>query len=85
MSYVRRWSSRPTQPCHDIAGPCIDADGADAEVCCKASFGRGDVAVHSGPIEEQPATRKMAGVGAVDTDKACHPALDGLACIWPCT
>ncbi len=55
MSYIRRWSSRPTQPGHDIAGPCIDADVADTEVCGKASFGRGDVAVHSGPIEEQPA------------------------------
>jgi hypothetical protein len=56
MSHVLHWSSRPTQPGHDVTGQCIDADGADAEVCGKASFGRGDVTVHSGPIEEQPTT-----------------------------
>jgi hypothetical protein len=43
---------------HDVAGPILNMDlfKADSEVCCEAGLGGSDVAAHSCPIEEQPAT-----------------------------
>ena len=56
VTYVRRRTSRAPRPRHDVAGPSIDIDLFEAEICCEASLGGADVAANSGLIEEQPTT-----------------------------
>jgi hypothetical protein len=50
--------SASSTPCssHDVAGPSINIDLCEAEVCSEASLGGADVAAHSSPIEIQSAT-----------------------------
>ena len=70
MTNLRRWTSRPTRPRHDVAGPSLNVDLFIAEVGGEAGLGGADVAAHGGPMEKEPATWKAAGSWAVDTDKA---------------
>ncbi len=56
VTYVRRRTSSAPRPRHDVAGPCINVDLCEAEVCSEASLGGADVAEHSCQIEKQPAT-----------------------------
>jgi hypothetical protein len=46
----------PAMTWHDVAGPSINMDLCNAEVCCpgEASLGGADLAAHSSPSEKQP-------------------------------
>ena len=56
VTYVRRRTSRPTRPRHDVSGPSLHMDLFEAETGGEAGLGGADVAAHSGPMEEEPAT-----------------------------
>ena len=56
MTYVRRGTSRPPRPRHDVAGPSLNMDLLKAEVGGEAGLGGADVAAHTGPMEEEPMT-----------------------------
>jgi hypothetical protein len=47
-------------------------DRFKAEARGEAGLAGGEVAAHSGPIEEQPATWKVASFSAIDTDDGRH-------------
>ena len=70
VTYVRRRTSSSPAPRHDVAGPSINMDLCEAEVCCESSLGGADVAAHSCPtwIEKQSVTWKVAGCCWIDTD-----------------
>ncbi len=67
MTYVLRGTSRAPLPRHDVIGQSLKMDlfkaetGSDSE----AGLGGADVSAHSCPIDEQPATWKVAGCCAV--------------------
>ena len=71
---------------HDVASPSINIDLFEAEIRGEASLGGADVAANSGLIEEQPATWKVAGWCAIDTDESrhCATAVDRQAGIRAC-
>jgi hypothetical protein len=52
--YVWRRSHSAPRPCHDVASQRIDMNQFKADARCEAGLGGGDVAEHSGPIEDQP-------------------------------
>ena len=56
VTNLRRWTSSPTRPRHDVAGPSLNVDLFIAEVGGKAGLGGADVAAHSSPMEKEPAT-----------------------------
>ncbi len=56
VPYVRRRTGRPPRPSHEVAGPSLNMDLLKAEISSVASLGGADVAAHSGPMEEEPAT-----------------------------
>ena len=57
VTYVWRRPSSPPRPHHDFAWPSLNMDLSKVKVGCDSEAGGGaDVAAHSGPIEEQPAT-----------------------------
>ena len=57
VTNVRRRTSRAPRPRHDVAaGPSLNMDLFKAEVGGEAGLGGADVAAHSGPMEEEPAT-----------------------------
>ena len=56
MSYVWRWTRRAPGPGHDVASPGFHVNLFEATVRGEAGFGGGNVAAHSGPIQEEPAT-----------------------------
>ncbi len=81
MSHVWRWTSSAPQPCHDVAGFCIDTDVLEAEARSRQEVlmwwrtpGPG-VRPDWGTLR-QPA--KLRGFSALDTDEARHagPAHD---------
>ena len=51
VTNLRRWTSRPTRPRQDVAGPSLNVDLFIAEVGCEAGFGGADVVAHDGPME----------------------------------
>ncbi len=55
VTNLLRWTSRPTRPRHDVAGPSLNVDLFIAEVGGEAGLGLGgqgaDVAAHGGPME----------------------------------
>ena len=56
VTILLRWTSRPTRPRHDVAGPSLNVDLFIAEVGGEAGLGAADVAAHGGPMEKEPAT-----------------------------
>jgi len=44
VTNLRRWTSRPTRPRHDVAGPSLNVDLFIAEVGGEAGLGGADVA-----------------------------------------
>ena len=56
VTYVLRRTSRPTRPRHDVAGPSLHLNLLKAETGGEAELRGADVAAHSCPMEEQPAT-----------------------------
>ncbi len=58
VTYVRHRTSSPPRPRLDVAGQSLNIDLFKAEIGCKLETGLGgeDVAAHSSPMEEQPAT-----------------------------
>ncbi len=66
VTYVRCRTSRPSSPHHDVAGQSLHMDFFKTEPSGEAGLGGADVAEHSGPMEEEPATRKVAGCCAAD-------------------
>ena len=56
MTNLLRWTSRPTRPRHDVAGPSLNVDLFIAEVGGEAGLGYADVAAHGSPMEKEPAT-----------------------------
>jgi hypothetical protein len=56
VTYVRRGTSSPPRPRHDVAGQSLNMDLFEAETSGEAGLGGADVAAHSGPMEEEPTT-----------------------------
>ena len=56
VTYVRRGTSSPPRPRHDVAGPSLNMDLFEAETGGEAGLGGADVAAHSRPMEEEPTT-----------------------------
>ena len=58
MTYVRRRTSRPPAPRHDVPRQpeSLNMDLFEAEIGGEAGLGTADVAEHCRPMEEQPAT-----------------------------
>ncbi len=56
VTYVWRRTSRPTRPRHDVAGPSLHMDLFKSKPSGEAVLGGADVAAHSSPMEEEPAT-----------------------------
>ncbi len=67
----------PPCPHHDVAGLSLNMDLFKAKISSKAGLGGADVATHSCPMEEEPATWKLACCWAIDTDKARHACAVG--------
>ncbi len=51
VTNLRRRTSRPTRPRHDVAGQSLNVDLFIAEVGCESGLGGADVAAHGGPME----------------------------------
>jgi hypothetical protein len=59
---VRQAQDQPRPPApHDVASQRIDTDRFRADARSEADLGGGNVAVHSGPIEEQPGASDLKG------------------------
>ena len=56
VTYVRRRTSRPTSPRHNVAGPSLHMDLFKTETGSEAGLRGADVAAHSGLMKEEPAT-----------------------------
>ena len=61
VSYVWHRSRSAPRPCHDVASQRIDMYRFKAYAGCEAGLGGGNVAAHSGPIEEQPGAHDLKG------------------------